>query len=162
MPAALNARNAFRSELRDKDPTYIVPDYRNREVYIAADVSGSVAGYVPLVLGLMKRFRQVRYDKVICVCWADRPVEVPLEDLLQGKIPASAGGGTNGEALAQWITDSKAQEVVIITDNAAGPLQTKIKAKVHVCLTPRACQKGSFLDKRMVPKGYAYDLELTS
>jgi hypothetical protein len=135
-------------------------DFRLREVVLFPDISGSMDAYIPFMVGLIGRLRKA--DLVVrTICWASKPVEVPFTDVLQGKLPAQAGrGGTDGESLARFIEKEKIRQAVIITDNAAGQIQTRINARVQLCLVEGAADHGSFLDRRMVPHLAIHQLKL--
>src|SRR5262249_11934892 len=91
--------------------------------------------------------------------WADEVKEASLEDLMEGKIP-DAGSGTFGEGLAQYIASKKVKQAIIVTDNQAGPITTKIDAEIHMCLVGGSTTVGSFADKSVVPRCHIHELDL--
>lgn len=158
VPAKLNRHDVLNIE-RDR---YLFqrPDYRLKEIVLFPDISGSMDKYIPFMIGLIAKLRKADLS-VRTVCWASRPVEVPFTDILQGKLPGKAGrGGTDGEALAQFIAEQGIEQAVIITDNCAGQVTTKIKARVQLCLVEGGSESGSFLDKRAVPHLTLHRLKL--
>ena len=158
MPAKLNRHDMINIE-RGR-ALFTRPQYLRKEVWIFFDVSGSVAKYVPFVIDLIRTLR--RSDQTVhCVCWAERAEEVRYGELVEGNIPEHIGRNTTkGECVAAFIAARHIAEAVIVTDNVAGELKTKISGNVHLCLTPRPQSGGSFRNKRMVPSCTVYDLEL--
>jgi hypothetical protein len=157
-PAKLNRRDIINIE-RDKN-LFQKADYRLREITLLPDISGSMDKYIPFMIGLIQKLRKA--DLVVrTICWASRPVEVPFTDVLQGKLPSKAGrGGTDGEALARFIQQEGIEQAVIITDNQAGSLQTRITANVQLCLVEGSAMSGSFLDRTVVPRCTVHQLKL--
>ncbi|HEY9777398.1 MAG TPA: hypothetical protein V6C81_26790 [Planktothrix sp.] len=157
LPAKLDRHDVITLE-RDKN-LFRRADYRLKEVTLFPDISGSMSAYIPFMIGLVQKLRKAELQ-VRVVCWASRPVEIPFTDLLQGKLPSSAGSGTDGELLAQFIQREGIEQAVIITDNEAGNITTRITGGVHLCLIEGARKTGSFLDKSMVPHCTTHQLKL--
>jgi hypothetical protein len=132
--------------------------YKRRKFLIAPDLSGSMGRIIPFLLGLTASLNKAEND-VECCLWADKVGPCKLEDLGTASQP-NVGGGTNGEALAQWLATHPVTDVVIITDNEAGSITTRIKARVHLCLVPNATESGSFLDRGAVPHCKTHKLKV--
>ena len=97
--------------------------------------------------------------EVECIVWANGIMAVPFKDLVAGNIPKAVGRGTQGEVVARYMNENNVFQAVIITDNAAGQIRTKITTKVHLCLLPASQRWGSFLDRNMVPNCTQHELE---
>jgi hypothetical protein len=156
VPAKLGRRDMVNVE-RGRD-VFAQAVVATREVWILPDLSGSMDKYVPFVIDLIESLKRCEVEVRLAV-WADSVAEVSPTDFKQRQIP-DVGGGTRGEAVARFIAERRLSEVVIITDNQAGVLATKIRAKTHVCLVEDSSRSGSFLDRAVVPLGRAYDLRL--
>jgi hypothetical protein len=134
------------------------PEFNARQYAIFLDVSGSVDAFIPFVNGLMHSLGCA--DRPLRLyCWADRVEEVPINKLGREEQP-DVGSGTNGEMLAGFIAEAGVKEAVVITDNAAGTISTKINARVTLCLFPDSTLSGSFLDKTVVPLCRVHQLEV--
>ncbi|HEY9784139.1 MAG TPA: hypothetical protein V6D17_01970, partial [Candidatus Obscuribacterales bacterium] len=158
VPAKLNRRDVL--NLEREHYVFQRPDYRLKEIVLFPDISGSMDKYIPFMIGLIAKLRKADLS-VRTVCWASRPVEVPFTDILQGKLPSKAGrGGTDGEALAQFMQAERIEQAVIITDNAAGRITTKVRARVQLCLVEGGNESGSFLDRTVVPHCTLHRLKL--
>jgi len=157
VPAKFSQRDIIRLEQgRDLFTRTI---YKCKEVWIFMDISGSVAEYIPFVAGLVVSLRQSNLA-VRAVCWANRIREAELMDLCKGLLPADLGSGTDGEVVAAFLVQEKIAQAIIITDNYAGKLETKIPSQVHVCLIGIFSKEGSFLDRAKVPHSHAHVLRL--
>lgn len=154
IPAKLGRRDMLNVE-RGRD-LFSRGEYRLREVWILPDLSGSMDKYVPFIIDLVASLKRSDIEAHVAV-WADSIKEVSTADFKQRKLPG-VGSGTNGEAVAKFIAEHRLSEVVIVTDNAAGDLTTKVLAKTHVCLVERSDKSGSFLDRSKVPLAQSYDL----
>jgi len=159
VPAKLNRQDVFNIE-RERYQ-FQRSDYRLKEVVLMPDISGSMDKYLPFIIGLIARLR--RADMTVrVVCWASHPVEVPFEDVMQGKLPKKVNrGSTDGEALALFIAEERIEQAVIITDNAAGRISTPISARVQLCLVEGSNESGSFLDKDFVPRCQVHRLKVS-
>lgn len=135
-------------------------DYRLREVWLLLDISSSMDKYLPFMINLINTLSRAGL-KIRVVCWASRAMEVPYSQILEGKLPGRVGrGGTDGEQLAVYMANEKIEQAVIITDNAAGQIGTRITARLQLCLVEGANHSGSFLDKRTVPNCTTHQLKL--
>lgn len=159
VPAKLNRQDVINIE-RDR---YLFQrsDYRLKEVVLMPDISGSMDKYLAFIIGLISRLRRADLT-VRVVCWANRPVEVPFEEIMKGNLPKKVDrGSTDGEALARFISSERIGQAVIITDNAAGRITTPINARVQLCLVEGSSESGSFLDKNVVPRCQVHRLKLS-
>src|SRR3989344_4722334 len=155
LPAKINRRDLLNME-RDK---YLFErgDYKGQEVWLFFDYSGSMDAYQRFMLALVKSLR--RDDKIIhIVTWADGIKEVALEEFLQGRIP-HVGSGTQGEVVAKFLNENRIKQCVIVTDNCAGQIQTKVSARIFLALVKGASVTGSFLDKTVAPDSHKFELE---
>jgi len=133
------------------------PDYRTREVILMFDVSGSMTVYRQFVIDLAKSLVRTGV-KVRPIVWAVGIQEVPYAQFIAGEFP-DVGGGTQGEIVAQFINAEHIAQTVLVTDNCAGTIVSKVQAKVHLCLVEGSSQTGSFADKTAVPHCETYWLE---
>lgn len=157
MPMKLSRRDLVNVE-RDRE-LFTRPDYLLRDVHVFLDVSGSVTAYLPFVVGLMRTLKQSEFN-VRAVCWADVAQDVSFGELLKGTVPGNLGVGTTGECVAAYIAENQVKHAVIITDNAAGRIRTRIQAQIHLCLMEGSSLSGSFLDSALVPRVKTYQLAL--
>ncbi len=156
VPAKLSRRDILRVErgmlLFDRT------EYRTQEVWIFFDDSGSMKDYRQFIVDLAKTLSSFAV-KVHAIVWAEEITEFPYSKLIKGEFP-NVGGGTDGEVVAKYIRDNQIAQAVIVTDNVAGGLQTKIEAQVFLCLVKGSDTEGSFSDKRKVPHCQKYWLEI--
>lgn len=157
IPAKLSRRDLINIE-RGKD-LFTRPDFMIHEVTLFIDVSGSLTQYLPFIVGLMQSLKRSEF-KVDAVCWADRAEPVTLSDLQAGELPEHLGIGTTGECVAAYIAEHKIKQAVVITDNAAGQIDTRIGARLQLCLIQGSSMTGSFLDRSKVPHCKVHQLKL--
>jgi hypothetical protein len=157
-PAKLNRQDVINIE-RDR-MLFRRQDYRLREVVICPDISGSMDKYIPFVIGLIQKL-QLANVSVRLVCWAGTTLEVPLKAVLQGELPNRIDRGrTDGESLAQFFERERIAHAVIITDNGAGQIRTRVNTQIHLCLVEGGNKSGSFLEREAVPNCKLYHLSL--
>jgi len=132
-------------------------DFKSQEVIIFFDYSGSMSEYQKFLIDLTKSLRR-NDKKVRIVIWADGIKEISAEQFLEGKLP-QVGYGTNGNVVAKFLKDEKVRQCVVVTDNMAGAITTKISARVFLVLVKHGTDKGSFADRSMVPDREIFWLE---
>lgn len=137
------------------------PKHALQQAWIFIDVSGSVKSHLPFVTGLIASLDRANLE-VRCVCWANTPQEVSLEDVSRGILPKEIGSGTEGEKVAQFIVEHKIAKAIIVTDNIAGQITTRLpNTELHICLFAHGSrEEGSFFDRRVVPRGVCHRLEI--
>jgi len=133
-------------------------DYKAKQVLIFFDYSGSMSQYARFMIDLARSLE--RSGNLIRVAvWADGIKEVPYKEFLKGKVP-QVGYGTQGEVVARFLRDERMRQCVIVTDNNAGEIRTKIEARVFLVLVPHGTEHGSFADRRVVPDLQIFRLSL--
>jgi hypothetical protein len=154
MPAKLSQSDLISIE-RGRE-VFRRPIFKKRKFKIFFDVSGSMESYIPFVAALIKSLRRSEFE-VELYCWADTLEKVEISALGTTAKP-KVGAGTRGEEVAEFLATDKDAAAVIITDNLAGQIETRIKQRVYVCLVPCSSEEGSFLDKAMVPNSSKHKL----
>lgn len=107
-------------------PTYITETIG--EIVIAADTSGSMAGYYPLLFGEVAQImRNVRPEKVTLIWWdtavAGVQVFEPHEyDSIATALKPAGGGGTTPQVFVDYIAKNKLKPkaVIVLTDGYIG------------------------------------------
>jgi hypothetical protein len=155
VPAKMGRRDLLNVE-RDRN-LFSRANYQLREVWLFIDASGTMSTYRTFCIDLIKSLQR-EYLEVHAVVWANSITEMPVADLLKGNFP-KVGSGTDGEMVAQFIAEHKVPQAVIITDNIAGEITTKLSARVLVCLVKGGWTSGSFLDRSKIPHSEAFQLE---
>jgi predicted metal-dependent peptidase len=157
-PAKLNRQDVLNIE-RDR-MLFQRHDYRLKEVIICPDISGSMEEYIPFIIGLIQKL-QTANVRVRVVCWAGSTLEVPLREILQGNLPDTIDiSNTNGESLVQFLECERIAHAVVITDNCAGQIHTRVNTQIHLCLVEGSDESGSFLNREVVPKCKLHHLTL--
>lgn len=157
IPAKLKRRDMLNAE-RGRD-LFTHNQHVQKAVWLLPDVSGSMTSYLPFVVGLIQSLKRHDID-VRIACWSERVSVVPVEEMLKSRLPKDLGVGTDGQVIANFINEQSIKEAVIITDNEAGDISTKIKGFVHLCLIEGSAQTGSFLNTEAVPRVQTYELKL--
>ena len=155
LPAKLNRRDLFSIERKK----YIFDRglHVSKEIWIFFDYSGSMDSYRRFMIDLAHSLKRNDYSVRVAV-WADGVSEISLEQFLTGKIP-DVGHGTHGEQVSRFLKESRIRQCVIVTDNYAGAIQTKIATRIFLALVKGAAEKGSFLDRERVPDLHVFPLE---
>ena len=155
IPGKFGKRNALRFGLGKRQ--FAHGQYKMEQVALIFDHSGSMWEYIPFSQKLVEWLVRIGKDVRVAI-FADYIKEFPVEEMLAGKFPY-VGGGTCGEVVARYIQDEKIPEVIIVTDDYAGTLGTRITAKVHLALVEGSTGNGTFSDHAKVPKCTTYQLE---
>lgn len=157
IPAKLKRRDMISAE-RGTD-LFTHSQHVQKAVWLLPDVSGSMTSYLPFVVGLIQSLKRHDID-VRIACWSERVSIVPVEEMLKSRLPKDLGVGTDGQVIANFINEQGIKEAVIITDNEAGDISTKINGFVHLCLIEDSAKTGSFLNAQAVPRVQIYELKL--